>query len=658
MKLTKIEMENFRCYKDRQVLEFDTNGKITLVYGLSGHGKSTLMQFINWMFYNIPPKSKKTEANKPLYNVVKYEETDIGKRITVFGSIDFVHNAIEYSLIKKIVYVKELIYPRIESSEFILNYKAENGSWIPYSGDVNAKINEIVPKALSTYFFFSGEENVIEETSSDLKRAIYNMFGLTKYENAIKHLGDKTDKKSVIYHYHKLRNESKPIAISGTATELLSKAVKYREAFAKEQKNYDAYVARIKKLDERITELTKEIAVNSVDPTKRTNELNSRKKVIEVCEKLILDDKEKISKLLYKCVPYLILSDKAKYTRKVMLDSAKEKKTFKGLMKMTLEDIKEQGTCVCGRCIGPEQIKHINYILDSMPPNSFDYTLSEFIRNTDISNENAKELYSQFDTILSEITSNKIQITDEEKEINNIIEELKNSDSEALKTKAKEIEKLREFKKNDEKNAQESYRKYTNWQAYAKKYTNEYTQVSEYETTKGVLEDKIFVLEKVKKSIEARFNKRKEDTITELEKSIREVYELLSTRKEDFSTNKKFLNADFTLRQEYKAGGQEIIDVYSYIIGMIKAMKQDDEESDSEFPVVIDAPFSKTDHIQVEHVIDVMPNIVSQTAMFTFDIDKIREHADLSKFGKVWFIESDENQEVSKIVKGDLSNVV
>ena len=252
----------------------------------------------------------------------------------------------------------------------------------------------------------------------------------------------------------------------------------------------------------------------------------------------------------------------------------------------------------------------------------------------------------------------EIEITDEEKEINNIIEELKNSDSEALKTKAKEIEKLREFKKNDEKNAQESYRKYTNWQAYAKKYTNEYTQVSEYETTKGVLEDKIFVLEKVKKSIEARFNKRKEDTITELEKSIREVYELLSTRKEDFSTNKKFLNADFTLRQEYKAGGQEIIDVYSYIIGMIKAMKQDDEESDSEFPVVIDAPFSKTDHIQVEHVIDVMPNIVSQTAMFTFDIDKIREHADLSKFGKVWFIESDENQEVSKIVKGDLSNVV
>ena len=107
--------------------------------------------------------------------------------------------------------------------------------------------------------------------------------------------------------------------------------------------------------------------------------------------------------------------------------------------------------------------------------------------------------------------------------------------------------------------------------------------------------------------------------------------------------------------KEYKTGGQDVVDVFAYIIGMIKAVHNVADEGDAnDFPVVIDAPFSHTDHLQMAHVVNVISDIVPQTAMFTLDIIRIKESCDLDKFGNIWFIEADESQKVSRIVKGKL----
>ena len=54
MRIDQIMIKNFRCYYGENTIDFNNEGKITLIYGDSGFGKSSFLQFLMWMFYNNP----------------------------------------------------------------------------------------------------------------------------------------------------------------------------------------------------------------------------------------------------------------------------------------------------------------------------------------------------------------------------------------------------------------------------------------------------------------------------------------------------------------------------------------------------------------------------------------------------------------------------
>lgn len=66
MKLLKIEFKNIGSYGNKlQTLEFDTNGKLILLQGKSGDGKSTLLNLPSLLFYGkITKRSKKEICNR------------------------------------------------------------------------------------------------------------------------------------------------------------------------------------------------------------------------------------------------------------------------------------------------------------------------------------------------------------------------------------------------------------------------------------------------------------------------------------------------------------------------------------------------------------------------------------------------------------------
>ena len=67
MKISKVEFQNFRNFRDHCELTFPTDGSVTVIYGPNGVGKTTLHQLFQWIFYG-EVHFNKTASNK-MYNL-------------------------------------------------------------------------------------------------------------------------------------------------------------------------------------------------------------------------------------------------------------------------------------------------------------------------------------------------------------------------------------------------------------------------------------------------------------------------------------------------------------------------------------------------------------------------------------------------------------
>ena len=89
MKISRIEFENFRNFRDRCRIDFPIDGSVTVIYGPNGVGKTTLHQLFQWIFYG-EVHFNKTASNK-MYNLDFEQQAGFHQVFSVFGKIDFEH---------------------------------------------------------------------------------------------------------------------------------------------------------------------------------------------------------------------------------------------------------------------------------------------------------------------------------------------------------------------------------------------------------------------------------------------------------------------------------------------------------------------------------------------------------------------------------------
>ena len=118
MLINNVTIENFRCYYGENNISFNKNGKITLIYGDSGRGKSSFLQFFRWMFYSEYDFGKTDD--KAIFNEVAYKEKKPGDKLRVSGRIDFEHLGVQYSLVKTFFVVVSFLHSKTFS--FSLGY--------------------------------------------------------------------------------------------------------------------------------------------------------------------------------------------------------------------------------------------------------------------------------------------------------------------------------------------------------------------------------------------------------------------------------------------------------------------------------------------------------------------------------------------------------
>lgn len=659
MIITNVKINNFRCYYGTSNISFNSDGKITLIYGDSGYGKSSLLQFFRWMFYNDPDFGKNDD--KPLFNIAAYNECSIGGEVEVSGQIDFEHLGCSYRLSKKQLWsvAINISNASIKGMSFDLYVKGEDDSYHPFKGNVANQINTILPKGLSKYFLLDGERaRDIVLDSEELKKAIHALFGLDAYTEAISHIGYKNAKYSVLGQYHATMAanmtqtfNNMSVADMQEAIQELYESIESMKAQRKEK------MAIIEQKNARRDEILKTLgAVANKGNIEALIKANN--KAIKEKEAKIISLQHDIGNLFYGNYPYLFLariaSTSSTALRKKNIEYASSyQNVFEHLKKDLLKEIIEKNICVCGRELDEETIKRINGIINIMPPGSYIYEFGQFISKAKRNIKDSELKIMGYEKYLSEIAVCEEEITHLEDLNKEKLDELKRLDDakelvEELEQIKRDIELLNREKAGFEGKIAQKKQLYdmSNKQLST---ALKNSKVSGEFTAKIEFFDSLLKLLKEEKTV-----KEAHVRVT-LNECVKDIFKRLTTQTDLDADKIQFVNDDFSLRTTYLTGGQLAVDVYSYVIGIVKAL-QECEMENNENPIIIDAPFAFTGNEQSEHLFKTLPTVSQQTILLTLDLNKIKKLLKDNDTYNFYVIQND-TQDKAVLKEGDINDI-
>lgn len=659
MIITNVKITNFRCYYGTSSITFNSNGKITLIYGDSGYGKSSFLQFFRWMFYSDPDFGKTDD--KPLFNVAAYNECKFGECVEVSGQIDFEHLGVNYRLAKKQEWSVSvnMANSSIKNTSYQLYVEGEDGGYHPFSGNVANKINTILPKGLSKYFLLDGERaRDIVLDSDELKKAIHALFGLDAYTEAISHIGYKNAKYSVLGQYHTAMAANMTQTVNNMSISEMQEAIQELYEIIESMKaQRKEKMAVIDQKNARRDEIFKTLgAVASKGNIEALIKANN--KSIKEKHEQIVAIQHSIGNLFYQNYPYLFLAQNASNSSSALRKKKSEyasnyQNVFENLKKDLLEEIREKNICVCGRELDEEAAKHISGIIDIMPPDSYIYRFGQFVAKAKKMIKDAELKSMSYEGYLSKIATLEDEITHLEDINQEKLDELKRLEDakdlvEELEQIKKEIEQLNREKAGFEgtiarkKQVYEMSNKQLTAALKNSKVSNEFSgKIAFFDEVLKLLKEEKAIKEVQIKSV--------------LNECVKDIFKKLTTQTELDADKIQFVNDDFSLRTTYLTGGQLAVDVYSYVIGIVKALQACEMEN-NENPIIIDAPFAFTGNEQSEHLFKTLPSVSKQTILLTLDMNKIKKllkETDLYDF----YVIKNETQEKATLEEGNIDDI-
>lgn len=659
MVIDSIKLKNFRCYYGENALSFNANGKITLIYGDSGYGKSSLLQFFRWMFYGECDFGKNDD--KPLFNIAAYKEKKMGDGVEVSGQIDFHHLGVAYRLNKSQVWSVSIKMENsmLQKSDYKLQIKGEDDSYHPFSGNIANQINTILPKELSKYFLLDGERSRdIVLDSNELKKAIYSLFGLDAYNEAISHIGSRNAKTSVLGHYAYSLAQSTPRNVGKMSIadlqDTLQDLYEVIEGLKEQRKNV---MASIEQKNARRDEILKVLGAaasrGNLDAL-----IKSKQKAMKLNDDRILSLQHDIGNLFYRTYPYLLLARQANKSSGVLRKKNTEYNSnyhnvFQNLKKDLLKEIIEKDICVCGRPLDDESRKRINDIIDIMPPGSYIYEFNQFVAKAKARIKNAEVQVLQYEKYLSEISILEQENSESDALIQEKLDELKRLDD--AKDLVEELENI----KNDLGTLDRLKAGYEGKIAQKKQvYDVSNRSLKEALNTSKIssrYQEYIDFFEQISELLRKERDHKENLIKVTINSCVRNIFKKLTTQTELNADQIQFVNDDFSLRTTYLTGGQLAVDVYSYVIGIIKAL-QEFKMDNNENPIIVDAPFAFTGNEQSEHIFKTLPSVSKQTILLTLDLNKIRNLlGDTDKYD--FYVITNETQDKATIGRGDINAI-
>lgn len=650
MKISKIEFENFRNFKEHGEIRCSTDGKVTIIYGKNGDGKTTLHQLFQWIFYGQVHFNKTTSDR--LYNLGFESEQSFGSTFDVMGRIDFEHEDHLYSLTRTYTYKKGLDDSEKIAEDLSLNQMDDDNNWKRLDNPKDT-IEKLLPSGLSDYFFFDGESMIADlrvkgkDAAGKLKKALYSMFDLDVIESALNHIG-RTDLKTTVLG--KLYISKAGVSTGGTIA-----AVKTNIENA--QTKIDSFKDKIessKKEKEAKQQLINKVS-EQIGNTKSRTEYERQRKLLknqrDTFLKNALLDEAAFGDAVMDMFPHLIISKAVEDARKKIKLKINNNKLPTGISKALISYLLKESTseCICGNPLCERELEHIKAYLEMLPPKSPTMLYNDFVKTAKSWGKGYdKEKIEEFIKLVLDNNENAAQCDIQIKELDEA--EKKSPDIEDLIIARQQAENDVRRLDEDLSLMETEKRKF---EIYLKKQMETLDELTSKIEAVQIISHKIEIMEEVRSYFANKLDEESISYSARLEENIQNLIDLMLTSKRNVSVSKEFsvVVAD-SYNNESKSEGQFAVVSFAYIGGILKMLKSEEHLSSKEYPLVLDGPFSKLDADQRQNVVNAIPSFAPQVILFSKD--DLENVFDKNAVGRIWTIESNEEKNVATVQEGHL----
>lgn len=649
MLLKKIKYHNFRPFiGDQEIVltpDNDEGKNVIVVLGNNTFGKSTFVLSFIWCLYGESRFSRKDDIlNKKVEAQMKF-----GQQEYAMVEVEFEDDNKCYTMTRTQQFTKgQNGYLNSDKSFAKLTYVTEKGE-TKSLGSSQAMINEVIsailPKDLSSFFFFEGEKNN-EITRKDLGTSVRTLLGLEAFERMRTHLFGSSSQtspapSSVMGYYLEKQND----VSNDKAKAEYAKAIAAKQAIEQIDIRIDEINTNISSYEKSIEEINE--ILRQAAPSK---ELQRRRDTIardlrDEEEELVANNKKILSLFSRSSLPLLITPFLTKVSSRLdEMDIAD--KGIKGIEATAIRELLARGECLCGTDLKPGTLayKNVEKYIDYIPPKAVGTLVREMQDCITANDENAKNFISDFEELYKRIQKNKCKIAALETEDKEVLAEISaigkvsTADAEENLSRYKRmISELREelSKKISEKTRRESERETAenNFNMYRSKSE----KAKEYQLYYKYAQAMYYWVNKQYSEKEAQMRDR-------LNKYVTELFDNIYSGNRDIYIDDKY-NINITVNGEIvdDTGGLRVIQYFAYVGGLVKLayevmQERTDEEGNAQelgeqYPLVLDAAFSHADQTHTQNIARELANATSQLIFAVMEKDWLYAKAGLT--GKV-----------------------
>lgn len=650
MKIKAIEFENFRNFKERGIIKCSTDGKVTIIYGKNGDGKTTLHQLFQWVFYGRVHFNK--TSTEHLYNLEYESIQEYNSVFEVMGRIDFEHDKKQYSLTRTHTYRKGLGDSEKIGESMALNQMDDDHNWRRVDRP-DETIEKLLPSGLSEYFFFDGESMIADlrvkgrDSATKLRKALYSMFDLDVIESALSHVG-RTDLKTTVLG--KLYLSQGTIASGSKIAAIRTNIENAQNKISSYEKDIDAAKTDKKKKQEIIC-----TASEKIGSSKSKSDYETQRKMLQQQSYSFLNNvktyQEQFGDMIIDMFPPLMLSKTVNDARSKLQLKVAENKLPAGLGKRLISYLLASSTneCICGKVLCEKEKEHIRAYLDMLPPKSYTSMYQEFTKTAEQMGRGYDK--DKIEKIIASVIDCKEQAEKCDVAIRELDEQEKKSPNveDLIVARQRAEEDIREIDINISK-LQTEKDKYA---LYLKQQMREFEKlVSENESNVRTAY-KIEIMREVAAYFENKLEEASKVYSAKLQDNIQYLLNCMLTSRRTVDVSQEFaVRVTDSYNDESKSEGQFAVVSFAYIGGILKMLKSEDGLRSKEYPLILDGPFSKLDPDQRQNVVNTIPQFAPQVIIFSKD--DLHDIFEPEALGRVWTIVSNEEKNVARVEEGNL----